>query len=138
MKISDQEKEDLFDEFILRMAKMSKEEKSIRGCKNKSAMKHLLKIWNKEERRLLASDEMPSRYGIYRGYISLRQTIPLIVSLKKYNLGGADTRKTCPQTGTLDPDDEWDVKEADKAGTYLIRAMIDYFLDNESQQSHRP
>lgn len=139
--MTEQEKDELFADFMVRMAEMDKDEKRLATAKNNSAMKELTNYFNtiigrrsggktKSNEWLYRRDETGWRYfaadGIYDAYCALRKAVPFIVGAKR-SLNGEKERPYMSgykKQYVLDP--EKDREEATKIGRMLIDTMIEY------------
>ena len=128
--MNDIEKEELFSDFMVRMAEMDKSEKTLRVASNNRALKGMTRYYNERkeaERRngKLWYDGTDGKwgfkyYGMYQAYLELRHAVVFLVNAKHNKRN---------KIGCLIP--EMDTKEAEKIGKILIDAMFDYLLESE-------
>lgn len=147
MKLTDQEKEELFAEFALRYAEMDKEDKREVAARNTSAMKNLTKYWNEVSYRSCSCvykdipDDKKYMYrfydgrpymaadGLYDAYLAIRKVIPYAVGCKR-SLEGNPIAGSYPgykRTYVLDP--EKDTDEATEIGKRLIDTLLNYLKE---------
>lgn len=143
MSLTEQEKEELFSEFTVRMAEMDKDEKKLRVAQNNHVMKGVTRYYRnhfdwtnvevRKDDRVAFDDELGERkmryYGTYTMYLKLRKVIPNMVMAKKHrneSLPGYLERKnnTDYRDDPLLHDE--DEAEATKCAEYLFEAMLKY------------
>lgn len=140
--MTEQEKDELFADFMVQIAKIVKDEERLATAKNNSAMTGLTNYFNTVVGRysggrtennewLYRRDETGRWYfvadGIYDAYCTLRKAVPYIVGAKK-SLNGEKERPYKKQY-VLDP--EKDREEATKIGKMLINTMIEYLKEGK-------
>lgn len=143
--MTEQEKDELFADFMLRMAEMDKEDKRLSAAKNNSAMKDLTGYYNKtfgrgQGGRTEKTEWLYRKYdgwwyfaadGLYDAYCALRKAVPYIVGAKR---GLNEERPVSRLEGyrkqyVLDP--EKDREEANKIGRMLIDVMAGYLKGDD-------
>ena len=124
------EKDELFAEFLVRMAELDKDDKKLSSAKNRKALTGVSEYYNKvcNYHQDWMRDDLGlfKFFGIYHAYEQIRRAIPMLVNAK---LRG-DVRHEQKPTKPLE---EWDRDEATKAGKYLIDAMIAYLREGEDK-----
>lgn len=142
--MNNQEKEELFADFMLRMSEMDHADKRLAVSKNNSAMKKVTAYYqenfgqrwsvarNKPHESVMwmySKDPDGRLYfnadGFYQAYCALRKAIPFIVGTKRHlELKWDDLPCKIPTNYVLDPEKDQD--EAEKIGKLLIDAMVSY------------
>lgn len=153
IRLSEEDKDELFAEFALRYAQMDKEDKRESAARNTSAMKNLTKYWEKVSYRSCGShytyedipDDKKYMYrlydgrpymaadGLYNAYLAIRKVVPYAVGAKR-SLEGTPIAGSYPgykRTYVLDP--EKDTDEATKIGKRLLDVLIDYLKEVENE-----
>lgn len=156
IRLSDEDKEELFTEFALRYAEMDKADKREVAARNTSAMKNLTKYWEKasyrscgypytykdipEDKRYMYRiyDGRPyfAADGLYDAYLAIRKVIPYAVGCKR-SLEGKPIAGSYPgykKTYVLDP--EKDTDEATEIGKRLLNTLIDYLREVENEPGY--
>lgn len=143
--MTEQEKDELFAEFMVRMAEMNKEEKRLSATKNNKAMIDLTEYFNQkigrysggwtEDNKWLYRKEEGWWYfaadGIYDAYLALRRAVPYIVGTKRALDGERPKNRNEGYRKQYVLDPEKDREEANKIGMILIDAMIGYLKGGE-------
>jgi len=138
--ISEQEKEELFADFMLRMAEMDKDDKRLSTAKNNSAMKDLTDYFNiitgrysggRTENNAWLYRKFEGRWyfaadGLYDSYCALRKAVPYIVGVKRALDGDRPSTKLEGYRRQYVLDPEKDREEAAKLGKMLIDTMVRY------------
>ena len=155
-RLSDEDKEELFTEFVLRYSEMDKEDKHEVAARNTSAMKNLTKYWNEVSYRSSGHwytykdipDSKKYMYRIYDGrpymaadglydaYLAIRKVIPYVVGCKR-SLEGKTIAGSYPgykRTYVLDP--EKDTDEATEIGKRLIDTLLNYLKEVENEPGY--
>ena len=156
IRLSEEDKDELFAEFALRYAQMDKEDKRESASRNTSAMKNLTKYWNEVSYRSCGScytykdipDDKKYMYrlydgrpymaadGLYNAYLAIRKVVPYAVGAKR-SLEGMPIAGSYPgykRTYVLDP--EKDTDEATEIGRRLINTLLDYLKEVESKNGY--
>ena len=136
-----QEKEELFNEFVLKMAEMEREDKRLAVAKNNHCLAGVSRYYHENfdhtNPRAKHWEEVKRYYFVYNCYKKLRAAVPALVMSKKYrnpvtnanyNLG--KKRGQCSSDPVLM---EEDIQEADKAGKILLDAMWKYLTDGNEE-----
>ena len=145
LRLSEEDKEELFTEFVARYAELDKEEKRKAATLNTATMKDVTKYWEARTRRVDLYKDIPEeqRYlyrecdgrpyyaadGIYDAYLAIRKAIPYAVGCKR-SLEGFQIAGSHPgyrRTYVLDP--EKDKDEATEIGKRLIDALLGYLKE---------
>lgn len=131
MELTQQEKDELFEEFAVHYAELERSEKRLVVAKNR----HVLNNMSNEYYRVWRSGHPPLSYkykGIYSAYLKLRAAVPFMVAAKKYaraeTIEGADARRYRYSAETVELEDE-DIEEATKAGKILLDALHNYLME---------
>lgn len=139
--LSDEEKEELFSDFMVRMAELDKEDKKVSSALNRSAMKDISSYWaltigterNKSNEWLYRRDETGWWYrsgdGLYNAYLALRKAVPFIVGAKRSLDSNDYIHSGYGKNYVMDPDK--DREEAYKIGKLLIDSMIRYLKGDD-------
>ena len=153
LTLSDEDKEELFAEFVYRYAEMDKEDKRETAIRNNMAMKNLTTYWNDVSYRSCGHhykyedipDEKKYLYrifdgrpyyaadGLYDAYLAIRKVVPYAVGAKK-SLRGEKIAGSYPRykrTYVLDP--EKDTDEATEIGKRLLDVLINYLRETEKE-----
>lgn len=145
LRLSEEDKEELFTEFCIRYSEMDKEDKRTAAAQNTSAMKNLTKYWESRTHRVSLAKDIPEdqeylyrefdgrKYfaadGIYNAYLAIRKVVPYAVgckrSLQGYQIAGSHSGYK--RTYVLDP--EKDTDEATEIGKRLIDVLLDYLKE---------
>lgn len=133
MDLTEQEKEELFDDFRLRMAELDKEEKRLGAAKNIHALKGMSRYYrdtfDHTNCNSRATKEQWDFYNCHRVYSKLRAVIPSMVMAKKYKGKNVyQLRLSGLRFEEAVLEDE-DMEEATKAGKILIDAVIKYLTE---------
>lgn len=143
MNLTDQEKDELFTDFMVRMTQMDSADKRIAVAQNNSAMKGLQKYYvditdryagGKTDKNAWLYRQFDGWWfwaadGLYDAYLALRKAIPFIVGVKRALDG---TRPTSKNQGykkryVLDPQN--DRAEVEKIGKALMDVMFNYLKE---------
>ena len=125
------QKEELFDEFMLKMSEMEQKDKRLAVVKNNHALtgmsREYYKVWR------TGTPNLAWRYlGVYSAYQKLRAAVPFMVYAKKYakalEIEGVDVRRFRYAAEMVGLENE-DIEEATKAGKILLDAMKKYLTD---------
>lgn len=144
--MTEQEKDELFADFMVRMAEMDKDDKRLAVAKNNSAMKELTEYYaeivdrhsgRKTDKNawLYRQDETGWWYfaadGLYDAYSAIRKVVPYAVGVKRAlnNERPRFKNEGYRKQYVLDP--EKDREEATKIGKMLIDAMVRYLKEEE-------
>lgn len=142
MNLTDQEREELFADFLVRMTEMDKEDKKVTIARNNSALKGMSRYFNKVKKEgcegkdpwMMEHDPGDPRrffnyYGIYEAYCNMRKVVPLLVNIKKHanEKTGYYHSHNHRRIAELDPEE--DLEEATRCGKFMIDAMIKYLRE---------
>lgn len=148
MNLSEQEKEELFADFAVRMAEMDKADKRISVTKNNAAMTDLTTYYNenigryaggktKENEWLYRQDESGWWYfsadGLYSAYLTLRKAIPYIIGAKRALNGEHIPRGQYNRDYVLDK--EKDKEMVNEIGKRLIDTMLGYLKEENKNEA---
>lgn len=137
MELTNQEKEELFNEFVLKMAELEKEDKRIGVAKNNHCMAGVSRYFHDNfdasNPKATYQHDVRHYYFVYNCYKKLRAAIPAIVMAKKYSNPVTEVnyylKKKEGQGGTNPVLMEEDIPEADKVGKILLDAMWKYLTE---------
>jgi hypothetical protein len=156
LRLSDEEKEELFTDFMLRFAEMDKKDKREVAARNARAMKDLTKYWYDVSYRSsgdhIRYDDIPDgkKYmyriydgrpyfaadGLYDAYLAIRKVVPYAVGAKR-SLEGQKIAGSYPgykRTYVMDP--EKDTDEATEIGKRLLDTLIEYLKETEKEPGY--
>lgn len=145
--LTQQQKDELFDEFLIKLEDANKEER-VRRAKNAKAMRGVTAYYNDNfggdlikpcthQNELFWVDKDGNQtykyYGLYSAYLKLRETIPNIVMIKKHkgkvrHYYDIHKREEYSRNPTLE---ESDAEEATKVGKLLLDTLWNYLTDDE-------
>lgn len=148
--LSEEDKEELFTEFVARYAELDKEDKRGSTTRNTMAMKKLTLYWQEKTRHVGLLEKVPKdleylyrefdgrKYfaadGIYDAYMAIRKVVPYAVGAKR-SLQGQPIAGSYPgyrKTYVLDP--EKDLEEATDIGKRLIDVLLGYLKEAEGTE----
>lgn len=138
--MTNEEKEELFADFMVRMAEMDKDDKRLSAAKNNSAMRELTEYYNEivdrysgkvTEKNKWLYRKFDGRWyfaadGMYDSYCALRRAVPYIIGAKRALNGERPRNKNEGYRKQYVMDPEKDREEATKLGKMLIDTMIEY------------
>ena len=143
MDLTPQEKEELFNEFVLKIAEMEREDKRLAVAKNNHCLAGVSRYYheNFDHTNPRAEHQKEARhyYFIYNCYKKLRAAVPALVMSKKYSNPVTDVNyylvknlvKKQGQGGSDPVLMEEDIQEANKVGKILLDAMWKYLTDGD-------
>ena len=137
MELSEQQKEELFLEFAVRIAEMEKADKQLGVAKNNHCLAGMGRYYHEQfdytNPRAAHRQDARQYFFVYNCYKKLRAAVPAIVMAKKYKdeWNGPNyyaINKT--QQGSANPVlMEEDIPEATKVGKILLDAMWKYLTE---------
>lgn len=133
--LDEETKEKLFNDFLIRMSTMEKEEMTKNGALNRKALSGMKKYFVEAEEKLNDKHYRREcmRYDIYK---ELRKIVPILVTEKlcrDNEIAGSDTWNYNRRGYVLETEQE--AEEATKVGKILIDAMFGYLgKGNENGQ----
>lgn len=138
MDLTTQDKEELFNEFIVKMAEMEREDKRLAVAKNNHCLAGVSRYYheNFDHTNPKAAHWKEARhyYFVYNCYKKLRAAVPALVMSKKYSNPVTDVNYYLVKKqgqGSSDPVlMEEDIQEANKVGKILLDAMWKYLTDS--------
>ena len=149
MELTEIEKEELFNDFMLRLSKTSKEDRKLSVAKNNHALKGVARYyWDnydptniklKHDPKLFLDTGDPVigeiyRYcGFYNIYLKLRAAIPSIVMAKKHRNKEHSYKETHrnPEFSDNPYLEDDDIEEATIVGKILLDAAFNYLSNSE-------
>lgn len=146
--LTDVEKDELFDEFMVKLAQTSKEDRKLSVVKNNHALKGVARYYHdhfdpnntklKHDPELFFKNELGEdvyRYfGFYLAYSKLRAAVPTLVMVKKHmnkEYNRFETRRK-PEFGDNPYLEDEDIEEATKIGSLLLDTFFKYLKENAS------
>lgn len=137
MNLTPQEKEELFNEFVIKMAEMDRKDKQLSVAKNNHCLAGVSRYYheNFDHTNPWAThrEEVRHYFFVYNCYKKLRAAVPALVMSKKYCNPVTDVNYYSVKKqgqGSSDPVlMEEDIQEANKVGKILLDAMWKYLTD---------
>lgn len=139
--MTEQEKDELFSEFVVRMAEMDAKDKRLVVAKNNRIMRGITAYYNEcfgynnpnRKVELWEYDENGIEHykflGLYQTYLKLRACVPWLVQMKKARGKGNEEYVARHELQTV-PLEEEDYEEATKVGKMLLDFMVKYIEED--------